>query len=191
MANLSRNAQVLRYLVQVAPGSGHTKLAKFVYLADLEAHRYLGHPVSEFRYVFDQHGPFDSTAFFGALNELKARDLVTENQIPCGPYSGFEVLPTSHAVEFDFSASESEVLRYVATTFMSKSARDLCDDIVYKTEPMMDAEPGKPVPMDRINGTPGTGLTFNLEQMLRGEASAAAGRTRPWADVRDELRAAS
>src|SRR5262245_48517651 len=34
MPTLSRNAQVLRYLLQVAPGIGHTKLAKFAYLAD-------------------------------------------------------------------------------------------------------------------------------------------------------------
>lgn len=73
MANLSRNAQVLRYLLQVAPGIGHTKLAKFAYLADLEARRYLGSPISEFRYAFEQHGPFDSSGFFGALGELKTQ----------------------------------------------------------------------------------------------------------------------
>ena len=190
MASLSRNAQVLRYLLQVAPGIGHTKLAKFAYLADLEARRYLGKPISQLSYVFAQHGPFDPSGFFGALTELKSQGFVTENQIPCGQYVGFEVLPTERAVEFDFSTAESEVLRYVATTFLAKTARDLCDDIVYKTEPMMDAVPGQPLPMDQVNGTPGANLTFNLERMLQGEASAAAGRTRPWAEVRDEFRAA-
>jgi hypothetical protein len=66
MTSLSRNAQVLRYLLEVAPGVGHTKLAKFAYLADLEARKYLGGPVSEFRYVRDQHGPFDAKRFFAA-----------------------------------------------------------------------------------------------------------------------------
>ena len=190
MANLSRNAQVLRYLLQVAPGIGHTKLAKFAYLADLESRRYLGRPISGFTYYFDQHGPFDSSGFFGALAELKTSGFITENQIPCGEYVGYEMLPTSQAPEFDFSQSEAEVLRYVATTYLSKTARDLCDDIVYKTEPMLNAEPGRPLPMDRMNRVPGKDLSFSLERMLAGEASVAQGRTRPWAELMDELRTA-
>ena len=35
---LTRNAQVLRYLLEVAPGAGHTILAKLAYLAE-ERHR--------------------------------------------------------------------------------------------------------------------------------------------------------
>ncbi len=189
MANLSRNAQVLRYLLQVAPGIGRTKLAKFAYLADLEAWKYLGRAISDFTYFFDQHGPFDSGGFFGAMSELKTLGFVTENQIPCGQYAGYEMLPTSQAAEFDFSPAEAEVLRYVATTYLSKTARELCDDIVYKTQPMVEAEPGKPLPMDRVNRVPGERLGFNLERMLAGEASVAAGRTRPLAELMDELRA--
>jgi hypothetical protein len=190
MANMSRNAQVLRYLLQVAPGIGHTKLAKFAYLADLEAWKYLGRPISQFAYFFDQHGPFDSDGFFGALEELKSGGFVTENQIPCGQYVGYEMLPTGRAAEFDFSPVEAEVLRYVATTYFSKTARDLCDDIVYKTKPMMEAQPGKPLPMEKADRHLKERLSFRLERMLEGEASVAAGRMRPWAGLMDELRAA-
>lgn len=190
MATLSRNAQVLLYLLQVAPGIGHTKLAKFAYLADLEARKYLGRAISELYYVFDQHGPFDASGFFGAVDELKSLGFVTENIIPCGQYNGFEMLPIERVVEFDFSVAESEVLRYVALTYLSKSARDLCDDIVYKTEPMLAAEAGRPVPMDRVNRTAADPLAFSLERMIAGEASVDAGRTRPWSRLRDELRAA-
>lgn len=188
MTDLSRNAQVLRYLLQVAPGIGRTKLAKFAYLADVEARRYLGRPITAFVYFFDHHGPFDSGGFFAALGELTAGGLATENQVPCGEYVGYELYATGVATEFDFTAAEAEVLRYVATTFFSKSARELCDDIVYKTEPMRSAEAGKPLPMDIVNRAPGDGLGFNLDRMLAGEASAEAGRTRPLADVMRELR---
>lgn len=188
MPAMSRNGQVLRYLLQVAPGIGHTKLAKFAYLADLEARKYLGCPISGFVYVYDQHGPFDSTRFFNALDELKESGFVTENQIPCGQYVGFEMFPTGSVVEFDFSHAEAEVLRYVAETYLSKTARDLCDDVVYKTEPMVGAKVGKPLPMDKLNRDPKDKLGFSVERMLAGEASAAAGRTRPLAEVMDELR---
>src|SRR5713101_4784486 len=100
MPTLSRNAQVLRYLLQVAPGIGHTKLAKFAYLADLVARKYLGRAISTFVYVYDQHGPFDSPRFFKAISELKRLDFVTENEIPCGQYRGFEMHPTTRVAEF-------------------------------------------------------------------------------------------
>ena len=188
MTTLSRNAQVLQYLLQVAPGIGRTKLAKFAYLADVEARKYLGRPVSSFVYFFAQHGPFDSGGFFSATGELTVNGFATENQVPCGEYMGYELFPTNQPVEFDFSAGESAVLRYVATTFLSKSARDLCDDIVYKTEPMLTAEPGQALAMEILNRAPGDQLGFSLERMLAGEASVAAGRTRPLADVMRELR---
>jgi hypothetical protein len=188
MTNLSRNAQVLRYLLQVAPGIGRTKLAKFAYLADVEARKYLGQPISSFVYFFDQHGPFDSGGFFGAIGELTKNGFATENQVPCGQYVGYELFPTSLPAEFDFTASESAVLQYVARTYFSKSARDLCDDIVYKTQPMLAAEQGKPLAMDMLNRAPDDQLGFSLERMLAGEASVAAGRTRPLADVMRELR---
>jgi hypothetical protein len=188
IVNLSRNAQVLRYLLQVAPGIGRTKLAKFAYLADVEARKYLGRPVSSFVYCFDQHGPFDSGGFFSATGELTMHGFATEHEMPCGQYIGYELFPTSKQAEFDFTPAEAEVLRYVASTFFSKTARDLCDDIVYKTEPMLAAEPGKPLRMDILNPAPGDRLGFSLERMLAGEASVAAGRTRPLADVMLELR---
>ena len=58
MVPLSRNAQVLRYLLEVAPAVGRIKLIKYAYLADCEAHRYIGRQISKFRYRFDKHGPF-------------------------------------------------------------------------------------------------------------------------------------
>lgn len=174
--------------VHASPGIGHTKLAKFAYLADLEARKYLGRPISGFTYYFDQHGPFDSGGFFAAVEELKRLGYITENQVPCGQYVGYEMLPTSLGVEFDFSPQEAEVLRYVAMTYLSKSARDLCDDVVYKTEPMVNAEAGKPLRMDQVNRDPDDRLGFSLERMLAGEASAAARRTRPMTELMDELR---
>jgi hypothetical protein len=59
MASLSRNAQVLRYRLEVVPGIGHTKLAKFAYLADLESRKYLGRAISSLRYALDRDGSFD------------------------------------------------------------------------------------------------------------------------------------
>ncbi len=186
---LSRNAQVLRYLLAEAPGVGRTQLLKFAYLADCEARKYLGRPISTFRYIRYNHGPFDQ-AFYGALDELKAGGLATETPtvFPNG-YEGYHVHPTSQGVEFGFSRVEAELLRYVAQTYLALSARDLCDDIVYQTEPMLHAKLSEELPMDRLNNQEKQELGFDLERLLASEASVAAGRHRPLADVVRELRA--
>ena len=72
MPKLSRNAQVLRYLLEVAPGVGHTLLAKFAYLADLIARQYLGGPITEMQYRYDNHGPFDAVGFYRALGNHRS-----------------------------------------------------------------------------------------------------------------------
>jgi hypothetical protein len=188
MPTLSRIAQVLRYILQVAPGIGHTKLAKFAYLADLEALKYLGRPVTRFSYVVDLYGPFDKIGFFAARDELLAEQLITESQEQCGDYLGYVMAPIG-ALEYDFTVVEAEVLSYVAKTYFAMRARDLCDDVVYKTEPMQDAKPGKALPMSAVARRDGHKHGFSLERMLAGEASAKAGRVTPFAKVLNGLRA--
>lgn len=188
MSNISRNAQVLRYLLDADPGVGRTKLAKYAYLADLEARKYLGRPISVFRYIFDRHGPFDARGFFAAKEELQQAGLAIESQVTIGPYVEHCLQPTNRALEYTFSLAEARVLDYVTRTYLSTNARELCDEVVYKTEPMQKAKPGKPLPMSQMNRTPGDRLGFDLERMLAGEDSAEAGRVRSLHDVVDELR---
>lgn len=189
MSTLSRNAMVLRFLLEEAPGIGRIKLAKFAYLADLESRKYLGKPITQFKYVYDQHGPFDARPFYSALEELEQGAFVTQNQIPLGQYLGYELCPTSSPVEYDFDVAEAEVLSHVARTYLARNAQESCEDVVYETQPMRDAEPGRPLPMDAVNRKPGDRLSFDLKRMLTGEAQAKAGRIRPLADALGELRA--
>lgn len=188
MPRLSRNALVLRYLLEVAPGLGHIKLLKFVYLADLEARRYLGRPISTFHYRRYTHGPFDA-AFYAAKDELVAGEFATSCPTWVGNYKGNCLEPTPNPVEYDFSPAEAEVLRYVAETYMTMTARQLCDDVVYETEPMKDAQMQDELPMDRLDRRTDDPFAFDLERMLRSEQSAKAGRVRPIRTALHELRA--
>ncbi len=188
MSPVSRNAQVLRYLLDADPGVGRTKLAKYAYLADLEARKYLGQPISRFRYIFDRHGPFDSKAFFAATKELQQAGLATESEVVVGAYVEHRLEPTNRAVEYDFSLAEAKVLAYVAETYLSTNARELCEDVVYKTKPMQQAKPGRLIPLNQMNRAPGDSLEFDLDRMLEGENQAEAGNGRPLRDVVDELR---
>lgn len=189
MQSVSRNAQVLRYLLAIDPGVGRTKLAKYAYLADLVARQYLGKPISGFRYVFDRHGPFDSNAFFRAKRELEKAGLATESEMSIGPYVEHSIFPTDRALEYSFTIAEARVLEYVAQTYLSMNARALCEDVVYQTLPMKKATPGKSVPMGLVTRTTKDRLGFDLERMIAGEESADAGRVKPLHQVVDELRA--
>jgi hypothetical protein len=188
MAGLSRNAQVLRYLLDVAPGVGHTLLAKFAYLSDLLARQYLGKPISEMEYIFDEHGPFDAWRFYRARDELVAGGHITHGPAEIGGYPGFEMRPTERPVRYELTEPEREILSWVARTYASWTATDFCNRVVYTSKPMKDAKPGEHLNMDQMNHEPDD-LEFNLEEMLAGERAAAEGRVRPLADVLNELRA--
>jgi len=185
---LSRNAQVLRYLLEIAPGVGHTLLAKFVYLADLRARQHLGRPISAMQYRYDNHGPFDAVAFYTARDELIQAGLITHEPAEIGGYAGFEMRPTEQPGQYDVTAAEAEILTWVAKTYASWTATDLCTRVVYTSKPMQAAKPGARLDMDQVNREP-QDREFNLERMLAGEKSADEGRVRPLADVLDELRA--
>lgn len=188
MQSVSRNAQVLRYLLALDPGVGRTKLAKYAYLADLVALQYLGKPISAFRYRFDRHGPFDSRAFFEAKVELENAGLATESEVAIGPYLEHSLYPTDRALEYGFTIAEARVLDYVAQTYLSMNARALCEDVVYQTLPMKKAKPGRLIPMGLVTGA-STPLGFDLERMIMGEESADARRATPLHRAADELRA--
>jgi Antitoxin SocA-like, Panacea domain len=185
---LSRNAQVLRYLLEVAPGVGRIKLVKFAYLADCEAHRYIGRSISEFEYRFAQHGPFDKR-FYDAKNELIDGGCATETLVESGPYTEYEFRPTAKLVEYGFDQVEVEILRYVAAIYLSHTARSLCDEVVYQTPPMEGAKVGDHLKLEKMRKGKQDKLEFDLERLLASEASVDAGRYRSLREAVDELRA--
>ncbi len=187
MPLLSRNAQVLRYLLGVAPGVGRIKLVKYAYLADCEGYRYLGRAISNFRYRFDKHGPFDR-AFFDAKDELLRAGVAMESATRIGPYNGYDYRPTTEPVEYGFTQEETEILHYVARTYLTETATRLCEDVVYQTPPMKAAKVGERLKMETMRNEPDP-LGFNLDRLLTSEASVEAGRFRPLREAVDELRA--
>jgi hypothetical protein len=183
---LTRNAQVLRYLIEVAPGAGHTVLAKLAYLADLLARHHLGHPITGLDYIYDKHGPFDSGRFYSALSELEQGGFISHEPSDMGGYRGYPMLPLQ-PLRDNLTDAEREILKWVGHTYGSLTARDLCDRVVYQTTPMKHAKKGHRIPMEESGRT--DALEFDLERVLAGEQAAEEGRVRPLASVFHELRA--
>ena len=184
---LTRNAQVLRYLIEVAPGAGHTLLAKLAYLADLLARQHLGHPITGLDYVYAKHGPFDAARFYSALSELESGGFMQRERADLGGYLGYPMLPLQPAPDSNLTDGEKEILSWVGRTYGSRTARDICDNVVYQTLPMKKAKPGQRLPMEEAGRA--DPLEFDLERVLAGERAADEGRVRPLASVFHELRA--
>lgn len=181
---MNRLHNLIRYFVDHLPDAGRTKIVKYLYLADYEARRHTGKPISSLRYRWDNHGPFDP-AILRALEDLRDRGEIAEEkvQFPNG-CAGFEyrirgAAPCGHG---DFTLAERSILNTVVTAYGDKRLRELLEDVVYETEPMRDARErnayGEPLRMELVDNTqriPG----LELEDMLQADEDLRAGKGIP------------
>ena len=190
MQEISRNAQVLKFLIQrKEDGIGHIRLSKMAYMADLEARKYIGHPITEFAYIYDKFGPFDAKGFYPALSELENKKLSYEE---VKPLAHDKIMRLVHdvsggAVRFELPIAERRILRWVFESYVETDTRELLEDIVYETPPMEEAIKDNPLNMDMVNNVEKSRLGVHLEDALRAEQEIAEGRYRPIEEFFDEL----
>lgn len=175
MGTMSRNAQVLQYFVQRSPEKlGVVKLQKLAFLADLYAREYLGHPVTDFQYVFYTHGPFDSD-LYAAIAELeRAGHVQTQPESFLSGKNRRSIVKLRDTDGFDFSRSEAEILDFVATIYERVPLKPLLAE-VYATVPMKAARRNQPVPMSMVDNRAKRALGYDLESVLAEEAEIDRG----------------
>lgn len=188
MGALSRNAEVLKYFSEKAQGLGVTHLQKLAYLADLEARKLLGRPISEFEYIWHHHGPFDK-ALYHARDELAAKGFVERDE-RYTIYGSVEkrTFDTGKSAEYSFSPAEREILDYVARTYVPAGLSDVLAH-VYQTEPMKQAVRGRRVPVEVLDNRDRAAIGFDLEEVLAAERDLDNGRYTLATDFFNGLRA--
>jgi hypothetical protein len=151
VSGLSRNEQLIKFFVQASSNRlGRTILVKLIYLADHEARRYTGAPLSTFTWTREPQGPFDP-AFYAAKDSLVAKGLILE--IPgLTPFGNkwYQYQDAQRFVEYDFSPPERRILEYIVTTYGNRTREEILAD-VYHTPPMqaVESQPRHtPVPME-------------------------------------------
>lgn len=173
---------VLRFLVSHLSGRlGRTHLLKLVYLSDLEARRYLGHPISRLQYTWHHHGPFDK-AFYEYVEQLKREGSVTEETLtwPTGA-SGSIYRFSGTIAPAPFTRGEETILAYIARAYGQMRLDALLDDVVYETEPMRAARAsnrqGTRLAMSRLdNQARREHGGVDLERLLESEEQVREGR---------------
>lgn len=177
---LSRDEQLLKFFVQSCPQVlGRTQLVKLLYLADHEARRYTGKPLSTFEWKREPQGPF-TERFYDVKDQLMDHGLVAELRgvTPFGN-AWYQYVDKDGPVEYDFDAAEVRILRFIVQAYGGKSREEILQD-VYATKPFLEVkdEPrGTPIPMDVVDGERARELGgISLSAAIEGERRLRAGQ---------------
>ena len=186
----SREEELVAFFVKHCGGDGNlgrTRLMKLLYLADYEARRFLGRPISGAKYVWHFFGPYEPRLSTW-INRLRDGGLLVEAAVtyPSGK-SGFLYTPGPKQALRSFKPVEVEILSYVCRQYSRVELRELLDYVVYQTEPMLRAQKRKakerPLEMDIVNNTKASKLTVSLEELLERRRQLRAGERLTHADA--------
>lgn len=186
-ATLTRNEQLLKYFVQCCPQRlGRTQLVKLVYLADYEARRYLGSPISSFEWKREPQGPFNEE-FYTAKQALVEKGELKEIEgiTPFG-HAWYQYVDLGNPLKAEFSLAERRILRHIVEAYGEKSREEILVD-VYATSPFKaveDSPRGTALPMESVNNEKTVQLGgLSLTAIIQGERSIRAGEGIPLTQV--------
>jgi Protein of unknown function (DUF4065) len=181
-------SDLIAYLLNNVPSVGRTQVVKFLYLADLEARKCLGKPLTDLNYVLDRHGPFDPK-ILAQLDAMDADGRVTAEQFSFRGNQCYNYAKNQKTPRVVFSAEAEVILDHVVDLVRKHSLSKLLE-IVYDTEPVVDAKArnafGKPLKMNLVNNArkiPG----LDLERVLRATKDLDDGKGRSLEKVLAEL----
>jgi len=177
VAELSRNAQLLKYFAQQYPGIPRKRLVKLAYMTDILGRQYLGKPLSGMNWILYHHGPY-SQEIPEAINELEVQDLCWTEVInaPTGEATWKKLYDAGKPVLFDFSLAEDQVLGFVIRTYRDMPMDELMLDVVYETTPYKQAEKfGDNLQMNLVDDEGKREFGFDLEAIARAERQAEEG----------------
>lgn len=144
MPKQSTVPHLLRYFAERVPGAGRTQMVKFLYLADLEARRWIGEPLTDLQYIWHDHGPFNSQilVYLDLLSSAGYLDEIVQ-EYPNGTRGAHitatdKPLPT--AGDFTLTDDQMAILEHIASAYGRMPLRKLLKDVVYETLPMKDAQ---------------------------------------------------
>jgi len=191
MKKFNKNAQILKYIIEhLSAKLGRTHLIKLVYLADYHSRRLFGNPVSTFDYYYDKQGPFNKE-FYPCVESLKG--YVKEEEINFSFYKGYLFHNTSKKIEYkQLSQYDLYILDYVINTYGKANLQSLLEDVVYKTEPMLEVVKKRTfkskLPMDIVDNLDKKHYEgLSPENMVDSEKAIFEGKTQSLEEVLSAL----
>ncbi|HLF92922.1 MAG TPA: Panacea domain-containing protein [Planctomycetota bacterium] len=177
---LDRTDELIVYFVERLSGQiTRTRLIKFIYLADYEARRWLGAPISTLTYSYDRFGPYDKTLHdhLGHVSHL-----VEEEPRRWIDHQGYVYHSRSSSPVHRFTREERILLDHIAERYSSLPLPELLDEVVYQTEPMRKAIASDArftvLDMDSVNNEARRKFGSDLKQLLEAKDELDTGRWR-------------
>lgn len=184
----SKITDLIAFLLRNVSQAGRTQVVKFLYLADIEARKCLGKPLTDLSYVLDNHGPFDPV-ILARLEDLESQGKISTEQYSFRGNRCYSYMKNKNTPKVQFSPEEEVILNHVVETVRKNSLEKLLE-IVYGTEPVVDAKKRKalrvPLKMnlvDKQRRIPG----LELERVLKSMKSLDAGKGRDLDEILTEL----
>src|SRR4051794_37358676 len=106
---------LIRYFVERAPGAGRTRIVKFLYMADHEARRYLGRPLTDLDYHWDNFGPFDSR-ILDEIGHLTKEGYIEDESLHHQDW-GYRYRPTPRSLPIALTKEEEAILESVVQSY--------------------------------------------------------------------------
>lgn len=136
MGGVTRNEQAVKFIIERASGRiGRTHLQKLLYLADIEARKHLGRPITDFEWVWWSYGPFDQTVYTVVWWLRRQGEIAESSDAEEDGYI-YESLKASE--QPDLSGAERQILDELVNRFINLPAWRI-REASYRTEPMVDA----------------------------------------------------
>ena len=188
----TKTCQIVKYLVSRLPGRlGKTKIVKLLYLADLESRRLMGKPISEMRYRWYNHGPWDERVdvCLKALTEAKSIEVEI---YPMHGWYGSLYHNLGGNIDSGLSQAEKRILDYLIQEYGQKKLKELLEEIVYETTPMKDVRERKAfnefLRMELVDNELRAAFgDVDFEDLVAGENDILEGRSTPLSEVLSEL----
>lgn len=123
-----------------------TKLLKLLYLADLEHFRDVGKTLTGFNWIFHFYGPW-TDQYDALLDQLLAEDLISVTQWAQRGLDGFSIQGKDRGTldDLGLTLSAKLAIQESAETWASEPTGELLNYVYFNTEPMQNAERGKPL----------------------------------------------
>ena len=191
MKKFSKNTQLIKFIIERLTGKlGRTHLIKLIYLADYHSRRLFGKPVSTFNYYYDKQGPFDKE-LYSCIECLK--NYIREDEINFPYYKGYLFQNLPKKMEYaQLTHYDTFMLDYVINTYGKTNLQSLLEDVVYKTEPMLEVVKKRAfkskLPMDIINNLDKKHYEgLSPENMVDSEKAIFEGKTQSLEEVLSAL----
>lgn len=136
MSELSKNEQIITYIVRYHSRATKTVVMKLCYLIDLISFKNTGKAIFNFEYIRYKYGPFDKKVCF-ALEKLEELNYITEESYftPSGEENTYYSFNEKMEVVLDVKSEEKKLIDEVLESLKGYGARTLTE-ICYKTKPM-------------------------------------------------------